>query len=198
MQTRFGTGDLCHRYARPTDIEAITALLADPEVGRWLWDLPAALPTLHATLRARIDAQWQSLANGKPPDVAGFVIEDGGGAFVGQGTVHAVEGSAGGFELALQLTPAVWRRGIGTQAAEFLIAWAVHEHAAHRIQAGCLEGNAAAHALATKLGLAHEGTRPEFRLRGEQRRTELQFGSPVAKLDPTLLERAARAASFEP
>lgn len=197
MQTRYGDGDERYRYARPTDIEAIAAMLADPEVARWLWWLPAPDATIHEFFRPLIDAQWQELADGQAPTQAVFVVEAASGEFLGQGAAIEVDGSADGFEIGYQLCSEAWGRGVGTRLAEFLAVWAVHEHAAYRIQAGCLEGNLASRAILERLGLALEGTRIDYRLKEDTRHNEREYGARVADLDPKMLDRARERAGFE-
>jgi [ribosomal protein S5]-alanine N-acetyltransferase len=197
MQTRYGDQEERYRYARPTDIEAIATMLADPEVGRWLWFVPAPEGALREFFRPLIDAQWQTLADGRVPTHAVFVVESPAGEFLGQGAAVAVEGSAGGFEIGYQLPTAAWGRQVGTRLAEFLVAWAVHEHAAFRIQAGCLDGNIGSQTILERLGLVLEGTRIDYRLKGDVRHSEREYGARVAGLDPQMLARARERAGFE-
>lgn len=197
MQTRFAAGDEHYRFARPTDLAAIFSMLADPEVGRWLWFVPAPEAALRSYFRPLIDAQWQSLADATPPSTAVFVVEDAQGAFLGQGATVAVEGSAGGFEIGYQLPREAWGRGVGLRLAEFLVAWAVRNHGAHRIQAGCLAGNAGSRRLLERLGLVLEGTRPEYRCKGDVRHDECEYGILVRDLDPALLARVEARVQLE-
>ena len=123
--------------------------------------------------------------------MAVFIVEDGDGAFLGQGAVVEVEGSAGGYEIGFQLPKSSWGRGIGTRLAEFLVAWAVHEHGAHRLQAGCLSGNAGSRKILEKVGLTLEGTRPGYRLKGDVRHDECEYGVRVEELDAAHLQALA-------
>lgn len=197
MQTRYGPAEERYRYARPADIATITRMLADEEVGRWLWFVPAPETSLDAFFRPFVDGQWESLADAKTPRNAVFIVEDADGAFLGQGAAVAVDGSPRGFEIGYQLPREAWGQGVGTRLAEFLIAWAVHEHDAFRIQAGCLEGNAGSRTILERLGLSLEGTRIDYRLKGEARHTELEYGARVSELGEELLERAKARAAFE-
>ena len=197
MQTRFGDSGERYRYARPTDIEAFTTTLHDPEVGRWLWFMPTSEDALRRFFGPMIDMQWQALAHGEPPTSALFVVERDEDEFLGQGAVTAVEGSAGGFEIGFALRREAWGAGVGTRFAEFLITWAVRQHGAYRIQGACLEGNETSAAILRRLGLVLEGTRAGFRLKGDTRHTERQFGAPVADLDDGLLHRTADRIAFD-
>jgi RimJ/RimL family protein N-acetyltransferase len=193
VQTRFETDQERYRYARPTDLGTIVDMLLDEEVGRWLWFVPASRPTLESYLRPLIEQQWQSLADGKTPTAAVFVAEDAEGTYLGQLGAMAVEGSPGGFEIGFQLLESAWGRGVGTRAGQFLAAWAIHAHGAYRIEGRCLEGNEGSQAILTKLGLQREGRRPGYRLKGDVRHTELEFGAEVEHLDRGLFEDVARS-----
>lgn len=198
MQTRFGSAEERYRYARPADLDTITTTLMDPDVGTWLWFVPAPQATLSAYFSPLVEAQWQSLANGQPPEVAVFVVEDPQGAYLGHGAVVAVEGSPRGFEIGFALNKPAWGRGVGMRLGEFLVAWAVQEHKAYRIQAGCIESNAGSRRILEKLGLALEGTRPDFRTKGDVRHTELEFGARVADLDAASIRATVERDGIEP
>lgn len=191
MQTRFGSDDERYRYARPADIDAIVEMLADEEVGQWLWFVPATPAFLRGYFQPLVDGQWQALADGRPPSVAVFIVEDPDGTFLGQGAVVEVEGSAGGYEIGFQLPKSSWGRGVGTRLAEFLVAWAVHEHEAYRLQAGCLSGNTGSRKILEKVGLKLEGTRPGYRLKADVRHDECEYGVRVEALDADHLTKLA-------
>ena len=196
-QTRFGGGDERYRYARPQDIASIETMLDDPEVGRYLWFVPAPAGMIAGFFKPMIEAQWSSLADGRAPAAAVIIVESETGEFLGQGAAIAIEGSPGGFEIGYQLPKASWGRGVGTRLAEFLVALSVHEHGAFRIEANLLEGNTGSEAIARKLGLQREGVRPDYRLKGGKRVTEHCFGARVDDLDTAMLERATARAAFD-
>ncbi|MEM6995089.1 MAG: GNAT family N-acetyltransferase [Myxococcota bacterium] len=197
MQTRFGKEPERYRFARPTDIDAFITMLSNEAVGRWLWFVPAPPAALRAYFLPIVERQWQALADGSPPSAAIFVVEGADGEFLGQGGVLAVEGSTAGFEIGFQLPEEAWGNGVGTRLSEFLAAWAIEVHGAYRLQAGCLDGNAGSRKLLENLGMKLEGTRPGYRLKGDVRHDELEFGMAVADLDPQMLERARERAGFE-
>ncbi|MBL4688411.1 MAG: GNAT family N-acetyltransferase [Nannocystaceae bacterium] len=197
MQTRFRSASESYRFARPTDLNAIVGMLGDDEVGAWLWFVPAPPEALRGYFLPLIEQQWQTLADAEPPTTAIFVVEDAEAQYLGQGAVMAVEGSVGGFEIGFQLPKLAWRTGVGTRLAEFLVTWATRLHAPYRLQAGCIEGNAGSRRILEKLGMRLEGTRPDFRLKGDARHTELEFGMRVANLDPLLLRRTEARVPFD-
>lgn len=189
--TRFRGEQEHYRFARVEDLEPITAMLADPRVGEWLWFVPAPKQLLIDFFRPLIDGQWESLALGEQPQTAVFVVEDLHARYLGQGAAVAVDGSPGGFEIGYQLAAHAWGRGVGTRLAWFLAAWAVHAHQAYRVEASCLEGNLASQGVLTKIGLTREGRRPGYRLMQGARHTELYFGAEVEQLDGARLRELA-------
>jgi len=179
------------RYGTRADIAKIAAMLTDPEVGRWLWFTPAPAEMFESFFAPFIEAQDQDLTAGKVPQTAVFVVENDAGEFLGQGAVIAVQGSPGGFEIGFQLPKKSWGRGVGTRLSEFLCAYAIHQCAAFRIEGACLEGNAGSRAILAKLGLALEGTRPDYRSKEGTRHAECLYGAPVSALDTSRFERFA-------
>ena len=181
-----------YRYATSDDLAPIADMLSAAEVGRWLWFTPAPRETYEAFFTPFVDSQSKLLEEGQVPQTAVFAVESLSADFLGQGAVIAVEGSPGGFEIGFQLRQEAWGRGVGSRLAGFLCAYAVHASNAFRIEASCLEGNAGSRAILTKLGLAVEGKRIEYRLKEEVRHSELLFGAPVAGLDLDSITAVAR------
>ena len=184
-------GTESYRYATRDDLSAFADLLADPEVGRWLWFAPISLDGLEAYFGPLLDMQAKVLARGLTPRTAIFVVETLEGQFLGHGAVVEVEQSPRGFEIGFQLVRDAWGRGVGTRLGEFLRAYAVERCDAYRLEGGCLEGNRGSAALLRKLGLQLEGTRPGYRLKGAVRHTELCFGCEVEHLDRAAIRRVA-------
>lgn len=180
------------RYATLADLPQFVTLLADPQVGQWLWFTPAPPEMFESFFKPLIEAQDAKLAEDTVPHTAVFTVESHEGEFLGQGAVVAVDASPGGFEIGFQMRKATWGQGIGTRLAEFLCAYAIHQCAAFRIEASCLEGNTGSRALLTKIGLELEGTRPDYRLKEKIRHTELLFGATVSRLDTARFQAIAQ------
>lgn len=180
-----------YRYATREDLPAFVRLLSDPEVGRLLWFTPLPAEAVGAYFGPFLDGQTRELGAGEAPRSAVFVVEDLRGDFLGQGAIVPVAMSPDGYEIGFQLTRAAWGRGVGTRLGRFLCAYAIEVCKAYRIEAGCLEGNAASAALLGKLGLRLEGTRPGYRLKEDVRHTELCFGREVAELDAEPIRKVA-------
>lgn len=192
-QTRWTNGRESYRYASVADIDAIAEMLADPEVGRYLWFTPIAKEGVEAYFRPFLEAQSAALVRGEVPQKAVFVVHDESGAFLGDGAAISVDGSPLGVEVGFQLNRSAWGRGVGTRLSQFLCAFAVHRLDAYRIEADCLAGNVASRRLLEKLGLVLEGRKPGFRLRQGVRHDELLFGARVEELDREAIDRVAAA-----
>ena len=182
-----------YRYATSEDIPSFTELLADPEVGRWLWYTPIPLDGVGEYVGRHLDRQAQAGAAGEAQQRAVFAVEDLSGVFLGRGSVVAVEASPRGWEIGFQLLPTAWGRGVGTRLGQFLCAYAIERCDAYRIEGGCLDGNTRSAALLQKLGLQLEGTRPGYRLKVNVRHIELCFGREVHRLDTAALRKVAEA-----
>ena len=181
-----------YRLATRADLPDFERMLADPEVGRWLWFTPLPEGATQGFFGPLIDQQQKQAAAGEVPTTAVITVEDREGNFLGQGGVVAVDMSPGGFEVGFQLSRAAWGRGVGTRLGRFLCAYAITQCDAVRIQGGCLEGNHASQALLKKLGLVLEGRHPGYRLKGDERHTELVFGRLVSDLDSGAYRQVAR------
>ncbi|MDX1382815.1 MAG: GNAT family N-acetyltransferase [Thermoanaerobaculia bacterium] len=182
-----------YRYARGDDLPAIADMLQDPEVGRWLWFCPISPAGVREYFTPFLDRQQAELAAGATPASAVFVVEDEDGRFLGQGATVEVAGSPGGFEIGYQLCRHAWGRGVGSRLAAFLCAYAVRIGAAHRIEAGCLEGNLGSRRILEGLGLRCEGVRPGYRLKEGARHTECLYGAETTNLDLAAIDGAADA-----
>lgn len=182
-----------YRYATRHDMPALVELLADPEVGRWLWFTPISSDGVAEYFGPILDRQAEALTAGLTPRTAVFAVEDLDAHFLGHGAVVEVEMSPHGFEIGFQLMRKAWGRGVGTRLGQFLCAYAIECCEAYRIEAGCLEGNVRSAALLAKLGLELEGTRPGYRLKAGTRHTELCFGREVHCMDTAAFRRVAEA-----
>jgi RimJ/RimL family protein N-acetyltransferase len=173
-----------YRYTANSDLQPIGAMLSDPEVGRWLWFTPMRPEDAISYFQPLVDEQRTQLGGGNLPDALCFTVDDArSGAFLGQGAIVAVPGSDRGFEIGFQLSKKAWGRGVGTRLSRFLCGFAIAELDAYRVEGACLEGNRASAALLQNLGLQHEGTLVDFRVRDGVRHTELRFGARVLDLD---------------
>lgn len=185
-----------YRYAEEGDIPAIFEMLSDPEVGRWLWFMPASAEAITDFFTPLLVEQTRILESGETPQTAVFVVENAKGEFLGQGAVIAVVGSPGGFEIGYQLCRKAWGRGVGKRLAWFLTAYAVHCCKAYRVEASCMQGNEGSQRILESLGLRSEGAKPGYRLKDDKRHTELFYGAEVETLDGDAIAKLGRELGF--
>lgn len=192
---KWGLAGESYRFATIDDLPAIVEMLADPEVGRWLWFTPQSPDGIEAYFGPLLEAQREELVAGGVPSAAVFIVEDETG-YLGQGAAVAVDGSPGGYEIGYQLSRSSWGRGVGTRLARFLCAWAVYKRDAFRVEASCIEGNTGSQRILEDLGLRLEGRRPGYRLKNDTRHAELFFGALTKDLKRRSLRRTAEQAGL--
>lgn len=92
------------------------------------------------------------------------------GELAGTIGLNEISLSARRAEIAYDVAPRYWRRGIATQACEALTVWALHELGFARIQATVLDSNLASSGVLARCGFQREGLLRHYRLvRGEPR-----------------------------
>jgi RimJ/RimL family protein N-acetyltransferase len=181
-----------YRYTRAEDMPAIHDLLADPEVQRYLWFVPAPPAVIDEYFGPLLAAQAAALERDEMPGNVVISVMDERGSFLGHGGIVEVLGSPGGFEIGFQLGRNAWGRGVGSRLGRFLTAFAVHRLGAERIEGSCFADNVASARILSKVGLATEGRKVGYRVKEDRRHDELFFGAPVADLDVVALEALAR------
>ncbi len=190
--SRWTNGSEVYRFAGAADLAGIQEMLADPEVGRWLWFTPLPPSEVEAFFTPYFEAHEAALSEGRLPESSVFAVSDPAGRFLGQGAVVAVAGSPGNYEIGFQLCQHAWGRGVGTRLSRFLVAFAVTQYDAFRVQGSCLEGNVASRKLLEGVGLLYEGRRTGYRLKEGHRHDELEFGALAAELSTELMETATK------
>jgi ribosomal-protein-alanine N-acetyltransferase len=147
-------GEGCRlRPYRLTDAEALQAVADDPEVARWMTAM-FPYPYTHADAEA-----WIALAAADAPPKH-FVIE-AGGAFAGAvGIVPQAGEHAGCAVFGYWLGRRFWGRGLATDAARTVAAYALSEaRGLRRLEATVFAPNAASARLLEKSGFQLEGRR---------------------------------------
>ncbi len=144
-----------------TDLDAWYACLSQPEVVRHTsWNLDSK-----AALEPMFDAFESSDAE-SPRRLA--IIEDASGQLVGTIGFHTVSAVHRTAEIAYELSPSHWGRGIATAMCAGVSAWAFHRYGWVRIQAAVLESNRPSARVLQRCGYRHEGLLRAYRMvRGE-------------------------------
>jgi len=159
------TSRLCLRGLRPGDEEAIYALLSDERVVRFM-----LFPEFTRERAHRFVARLQAPPGvGEPPQLVLALTERASPAAIGLcGLVLRPQLEEA--ELWYLLQPALWGRGVVTEAVRALVGYGFGDLTLHRVWASCLPENPASARVLEKLGFRREGfLRQNLRIHGEWR-----------------------------
>ena len=151
-----GLDDLLLRPLREADAAAWHAYLRDDAVTRhtsWQLDGPDMLVRLIRGYGQPAESHSLRLA---------IVTADG--ALAGTIGLNEISASARRAEIAYDVAPPYWRRGIATHACEAMTAWALRELNFARIQATVLDTNVASAGVLERCGFQREGLLRRYRL----------------------------------
>lgn len=146
------TARLQLRPMRPSDADALYAILTEPEVLRH-WDTPAWPDVAHA--REFIVDEQRALAEGESITLG--IYRDDPPRLIGECLLFAVDRQAGRAELGFALAPGAWGHGYLQEAAGALLAYGFDGLHLRRIEAEINVGNAAAARALERLGFQREG-----------------------------------------
>jgi RimJ/RimL family protein N-acetyltransferase len=180
MSTRLETARLVIRTIEPGDAQAWVAMLADPEVRRFL--PPFAVPTLETFHRAVEGRHAMERAGGY---TMWAVEEKETGAFAGQcglspvdrvpppgeATAAAGQGTGREVEVAYHFTRACWNKGYATEAAIAVLAHGLGPLGLGRIMAVAMPGNTGSWRVMEKAGMRYQGLADYFGLEGLKKYT---------------------------
>lgn len=145
---------------------AVAAACRDPEIARWIDDVPA--PYTQADARAYIAAARRGWKDGSLWAYAITDVKSGevlGSCGVGwQDQPHAVA------EIGYWVRKEARRRGVATQAVRLAARWAFEECGVQRLQLRADHRNAASQQVAERAGFTREGVLRSIRYSRRQRR----------------------------
>jgi RimJ/RimL family protein N-acetyltransferase len=153
MSTRLETARLIIRTFEARDAEAWLALIADPEVGRFLPSRPDPTMELFERIIAERQAMESELGH------AMWAVEDKTtGTFIGQIGLRPVDQGAGPeIDLAYHYTRASWNKGYGTEAAIAVVAHGLGPVGLDTIMAVVVPENVGSWRLLERAGMHYEG-----------------------------------------
>jgi RimJ/RimL family protein N-acetyltransferase len=143
------TDRLTLRAFRPTDLDALAAMQANPEVRRFLGGNLLTRAESWSQME-RILGQWALRGYGM------FAVEVAGHWAGWAGVLHPPEWPEP--ELAYSLDQPFWGRGIATEAVRVARAWAFTTLDVSRLASFIVPDNARSARVAQKLGAVREGT----------------------------------------
>jgi RimJ/RimL family protein N-acetyltransferase len=153
-----GAGHLLLRPARLADLEALALAVDDPEIHRWLDDIPDPYTSeaAHAFL-AQVRRQWAD-GTGAP-----FVITEAGAIVgsIGLSLDRRVDGLA---EVGYWVARAARGRGVATTALLAVVGWAFETLGLRRIELLAAVENTASLKVAERAGFQLEGVKRSWRL----------------------------------
>jgi RimJ/RimL family protein N-acetyltransferase len=155
------------RPLAPADLEDWYRYLALPEVMEYTsWNLRSA-----DELRPMIE--WYEAPD--PASAIRFaIVPSGGGALIGTIGFHTISLPHHSAEIAYDIAPSHWGRGIATACCRALVDWGFERRRYTRIQATALHTHLASLRVLQKSGFRREGTLHHYRwVRGEPRDFEL-------------------------
>lgn len=150
-----GHPDVSLRWLQPKDAHAWYAVLRLPEVtAQTSWSLASAedLKPILAACGQDASASQVRLA-----------IVDTEGALAGSIGFHSINSQHGTAEIAYELAPDYWRRGIASAVCDEVVAWAWQRFGWQRIQASVLDTNAASAGVLRRCGFNLEGRLRRYR-----------------------------------
>lgn len=143
------------RPLKPADIDAWYRYLSMPQVVEHSsWNLACAsdLQPLLATFDPH-----------DPRAPMRFAIVDGNATFVGAIGFHTISADGQTAEIAYDLDPAYWGRGIATACCQAVVAWGFERRGYACIHATALDSNAATARVLQKCGFSLQGKLPRYR-----------------------------------
>ena len=147
------TRRLTLRRMRPGDAGAMHAYTSDPEVARhMLWDPHESLRDSENFLRF----VRERYSRGDP---AGWGMEEREtGEFIGTCGIQSWQPEHSRAEIGYVLSREHWGRGLMTEAVAAVVGFGLDRVGLNRLEARCLDGNAASSRVLEKAGMVHEGT----------------------------------------
>jgi RimJ/RimL family protein N-acetyltransferase len=160
---RLDNADLLLRPVELADVDAWYGYLSIPQVlAHTSWNLQSA-----DDLRAAI--AWYNLEDAASP-IRFAIVERASNALIGTIGFHSISPINKTAEIAYDLHPDYWGRGIATQCCRAAVRWGLEECGFVRVQATALDTNVASMRVLDKCDFALEGKLRNFRMvRGEPR-----------------------------
>ncbi|MDP9584236.1 UNVERIFIED_ORG: RimJ/RimL family protein N-acetyltransferase [Burkholderia contaminans] len=154
---RSGFPGLSLRQLDRTDLDAWYAYLSNPEVIRHTsWNLHS---------RDDLLPLFDGIDSAQPDSIRRLaIVDDASGALAGTIGLHTVSTTNRSAEIAYDLAPSHWGRGIASAVCASLTAWAFAEGGFMRIQGVVLTSNSGSARVLQKCGYQYEGLLRAYRM----------------------------------
>jgi [ribosomal protein S5]-alanine N-acetyltransferase len=166
------TGHLVLRRLRPTDAEALFAILSDDELTRFYDD--EAFTDL-SQAREQIEA-WTSGYEGRR-SIRWGIARKGAEPIIGACGYYGLHRWHRRASIGYELARPYWRQGIMTEALQAIIGFGFRECGLNRMQALVMPGNEASERLLERLGFQAEGVLREYENWGKKGLVDLSIFS---------------------
>jgi ribosomal-protein-alanine N-acetyltransferase len=154
---RCGLAGFALRPLRRADVAEWYAYLSIPEViEHTSWDLRGP-EDLERLVRRYEAPDPQS-------DIRFAIVEEGGGCLAGTIGFHSTSATHCSAELAYDLSPRYWGRGIATAVCAAVTGWSYGALGLQRVQATVLESNLRSERVLRRCGFSYEGLLRAYRL----------------------------------
>ncbi|WP_051326428.1 GNAT family N-acetyltransferase [Aliagarivorans taiwanensis] len=151
------------RLLSPTDMPAICAMLAEPEVNRFLYFAPADESVYYDYFTPQFEQMALAIEQGSALPQLMLAIVDTDGKFAGMAALVASatedgsETERGLFDVGYQLPTRSWGKGLATAATRLLTNIAFEAMGAQRLRADTYDDNQGSKRVLEKCGFARAG-----------------------------------------
>lgn len=149
--------------------EAVLCPLAARHVEAWFQYLRLPQVHLHTSWNVQEAAElhrfvWSDQGNTPASPIRFAIVSARHGALMGTAGFHTVSPENASAEIAYDLDPACWGRGLASQVCATLVDWAHASAGMVRVQATVLASNARSAAVLARCGFALEGRLRAYRM----------------------------------
>ena len=138
-------------------------MLVKEKVCRWLFFGPNTPEVTHAYFLPFVEENALARAEERMPAHFVFTIRDlKTGTFIGQCALVAEELSPGAYLVGYQIDDPYWNKGIGSEAAAFLVWFAFRKAGAYRLNADTAAGNTGSVRVLKNAGFVPEGQQRKY------------------------------------
>jgi len=163
MQTTWTSPALTFSYLTFEDLAPISKMLSKETVCQWLFFGPNTPEVTHAYFLPFVDENILAHAEERMPAHFVFTIRDRKtGTFIGQCALVAEDYSPGAYLVGYQIDDPYWNKGIGSEAATFLVWFAFRIAGAYRLNADTSAGNLGSVRVLEKAGFVTEGRQRKY------------------------------------
>lgn len=193
MQTTWTSPTLSFSYITLEDLTPISDMLAKESVCEWLFFGPNTPEVTHTYFLPFVEENALAETEDRLPAHFVFTIRDrDSGAFIGQCALVAEDFSPGAYLVGYQIDDPYWNKGVGSEAAAFLVWFAFRIAGAYRLNADTADGNLGSVRVLGKSGFVREGRQRKYWHAHGRYHDRLLFGLLAEYVEDELLDTLCR------